>query len=434
MIDKYSIIPILACAFAAIVGPLTLAACSPDDAACLLAPRPEPRIFWPLMATISVIMATQNHSRIRFPPHVICLLAYLAFAGASVLWAFSPEQSFIRFAQQTMIVTSIVLPATLAARTTDILRALFLCYAFALLLNLFFVLEKPPIDGKFATFGYPGYFSGKNYLGECAAVALLLSLHEMVSSGVRRGVGIVVAIMAIALILLSNSRTALGLALLVPLLAWLALKVRKATRISLAIILMSIPLGYVVLSGVLGFSVNRLSYMLYGDSTFTGRTIIWDFANSEIARRPLLGWGYQSFWLIGPNAPSIVDAPGWVKTMPNAHNGYLDTMLELGYVGFSLLMIFIGATLHAIGRVADRNQSRAWMLLSLALFVILYNFLESLWMRGFEFLWILFLIVAVEASRFWWTSSSTPAVRGLKAAPRSLGPSRGALRVGRPEY
>jgi hypothetical protein len=46
---------------------------------------------------------------------------YLVFAGASVLWAFNPGVSFIRFAQQAMIVTSIVLPGMLAAPTADVL-------------------------------------------------------------------------------------------------------------------------------------------------------------------------------------------------------------------------------------------------------------------------------------------------------------------------
>ncbi len=95
--------------------------------------------------------------------------------------------------------------------------------------------------------------------------------------------------------------------------------------------------------------------MLYGDSTFTGRTIIWDFLHTQIAKSPLVGWGYQSFWLVGPDGPSVVDAPGWVKDMPNAHNGYLDTMVEMGYVGLLLLLTFIGATLHAVGRLADRD-------------------------------------------------------------------------------
>src|SRR5207248_2766953 len=137
---------------------------------------------------------------------------------------------------------------------------------------------------------------------------------------------------------------------------------------------------WVVLSNLSGFNIYRLSYILYGDSSLTGRTVIWDFASWEIDRRPLFGWGYQSFWLVGPDAPSIVDAPGWIKTMPNSHNGYYDTMLDMGYIGLALLVIFIFATLHAIGRVVDREPSRAWLLLSLALFVILTNFLETTWM------------------------------------------------------
>jgi O-antigen ligase len=85
--------------------------------------------------------------------------------------------------------------------------------------------------------------------------------------------------------------------------------------------------------------------------------------------------------------------------MPNGHNGYYDTMLELGYVGFAFLLVFIIATLHAVGRVSDRNPARARLLLSVALFVILYNFLESLWMRGFEAVWLVFVIVAAEIGR-----------------------------------
>ena len=63
--------------------------------------------------------------------------------------------------------------------------------------------------------------------------------------------------------------------------------------------------------------------------------------------------------------------------MPNAHNGYYDTMLEMGYVGYALLVIFIIATLHAIGRVADRDPARAWLVLSLALYVISVTILKA---------------------------------------------------------
>jgi O-antigen ligase len=360
------------------------------------------RFFWPAMAAIAIIAAMTNSSRIgklTIPPHIICLLVYVAFAGASVLWAFSPQISLIRYVQQVMVLTSIILPVMLAVRTADLMRGLFLCFALAAILNIFFVLgNSPTIVDQFK--GYPGYFDGKNYLGEFSAIACLLALHETSHPGVRRVLGIIVLFVAALLIYLANSKTAMGLVVLVPILAGLTLFTRKMTRISPAILLLSIVVCYAVLARISGFSSNRLSYMLFGDSSFTGRTMIWDFASQMIDLRPLLGWGYQSFWWVGPGGPSI-SAPGFVKNMPNAHNGYYDTMLEMGYVGFALLLIFILATLHAIGRVADRDPARARLVLSLALYIILHNFLESLWMRGFEFLWVVFMIVTAEIGRYW---------------------------------
>jgi exopolysaccharide production protein ExoQ len=397
-IDKYAIVPILACAYATIIGPLMVF----GDASTHIQ-NAEPglpnRIFWPAMAAVSVVFALRDFSRLgrlTWPPHMICLLAYVAFAGASVLWAFRPEASFVRFAQQMMVLSAIVLPAMLGARTTDLMRGVFVCFAAGAILNFLFVFNNPPsVDG------YPGYFLGKNYLGEFSAIALLLALYETLQCGVRRVFGITIVVVATLLLLWSESRTALGLAFIAPCLAGLTLMTARSMRISPAILLLSIPVCYAVLSSVSGFNMNRVSYLLYGDSTFTGRTIIWDFANSEIARRPLLGWGYQSFWLVGPDAPSVLEAPGWIKTMPNAHNGYIDTMLEMGYVGYYLLVIFIIATLHAIGRLAYHDGARAWLVLSLALYVIMYNYLESNWMRGFEFLWVTFVILAVDIGRYW---------------------------------
>jgi exopolysaccharide production protein ExoQ len=399
MIDKFTAIPILVCVFATIVSSLEYSIFNiPTTEA-----RFDTRIFWPVTAAISIVLAARNGSRLPrpLPPHIICLLMYLAFAGASVIWSFNPSASFIRVAQQAMIVTSIVLPTMLAAPTADIMRGLFLwCFAPAAILNVPFVLENSPSIVA-ALKGYPGFFMGKNYLGEFAAVPFLLGLHEVLYPGVRRALGIVVVGVAAWLLFWANSKTAFGLALFVPLLAGLTLYVRKITRVSPALILLSVPLCFVLLSTVSNFGIGRLSYMLYGDSSLTGRTVIWDFADYEIARRPLLGWGYQSFWLAGPGAPSVVDAPGWVKTMPDGHNGYVDTKLELGYLGLALLISFIVATLHGVGRMADRAPARAWLVLSLALYIIIYNFLESLWMRGFEFLWVLFLILAAEVTRYW---------------------------------
>ena len=97
--------------------------------------------------------------------------------------------------------------------------------------------------------------------------------------------------------------------------------------------------------------------------------------------------------------------------MPSAHNGYLDTILDTGYIGLVLFLVFIFATFHAIGRVADRDPARAWLLLSIALFIALVNFLEAGWMRGGDGLWLMFVVVVAEAGRYW-----QPFHRGLGAA------------------
>src|SRR5215510_9299094 len=97
MIDGCTIVPILLLAFAEIVSPLLNLPDRnlPADIShvalvqILMTERPENKFFLPILAAISVVLAVRNRSRlVRWPPHIICLLALLAFCGASVLWAF----------------------------------------------------------------------------------------------------------------------------------------------------------------------------------------------------------------------------------------------------------------------------------------------------------------------------------------------------------
>ena len=280
MIDRYTIVPILACVYASIVSPLILATCSPADRLCLLESRPDNKIFWPVVTAISIILVLRNRSRLTLPPHIICLFAYLALAGASVLWSVKPELSFIRIVQEVMIVTSIVLPAMLRVGKADMLHGLFLCFALGSILNFLFILitgAQSIADHKLI--GYEGYFlGGKNILGQFAAVALFLALNEMRFSGIRRAVGILVAAICAMLLFLSNSKTSLGFALLAPFLAGMTLMIGRRMRISVAIVLLSL-IGLVEFCYIVSpYNINDLSQFMFGDRTFTGRTFIWDLS------------------------------------------------------------------------------------------------------------------------------------------------------------
>lgn len=407
--DICALIPIVAFAYSSLIQPLIYFAFPPSAGLQgLLESRTENRIFWPVVAVIAIIVAAQRVARggrLSMPPNIVGLCVYFGFAGASVAWALKPEFAFVRFVQEAMVLTAVVLPALLASPTANIMRGVFLCFAAGVILNVLL------IPGGYATYaqygsalvdiGYQGYFSGKNLLGEFAAIAFLLSVHELLYPGYRRALGLVVAVAAVVLIFLSSSKTALGLALVAPVLAALTLVVARTLRLAPVLILAAIVLGYVVFGELAGFNTGRIAYLLTGDSSFTGRTTIWAFSATEIAQRPLLGWGYQSFWLVGADAPSVTEAPGWVKGMPNSHNGYYDAILELGYVGLALLLVFLVTTVHVIGRVMNYDYKRAWILLSVALFVMFYDFLETLWLRAFDVSWVVFVLVTVEAARYW---------------------------------
>jgi O-antigen ligase len=420
-LNKFSILPILAFVYLSIVGPLIAFASPPATLQSMIEGHLENQIFWPAMAASSIVLVVQNHSHIGkhiLPPNIICLLVCVAFAGASALWAFKPEHSFIRFTQEVMILASVILPTMLAPRTVDVMGGVFLCFGIGLILNV--LLGEHP---KGIQVGYEGYFLDKNALGPFAAIAFLLALHEVLHRGIRRALGMIVAVIAAVVLYLTHSKTSMGFGFLAPFLAGFTLMIRKKMRISPAILV------FIIITLLVLFR-DRVGWLVFNDTTFSGRIFIWDFATYQIGHRPLLGWGYESFWLVGSDAPSVVEAQGWLKTMPNSHNGYLDTVVEMGLVGLALLVIFIMTTLHAIGRVAVRNPARAWVMLSLAIFIMFHNLLESSWMRAGNLVWVTFALVAAEIGRCWrlyqptkvthGSRPSTPASPGLSGRPRPI--------------
>src|SRR5579872_51235 len=137
--DICALVPVLAFAYSAVIQPLIYFYFPPSPGLeGLLESRTENRIFWPVMAALAIGVAARILSRGRrlpLPPNMISLAAYLAFAGASASWAFKPELSFIRFAQETMVLAALVMPALLSSASSDILRGVFLCFACGTIIN-----------------------------------------------------------------------------------------------------------------------------------------------------------------------------------------------------------------------------------------------------------------------------------------------------------
>lgn len=80
------------------------------------------------------------------------------------------------------------------------------------------------------------------------------------------------------------------------------------------------------------------------NTTFTGRTQIWDSAISAIMQRPVFGYGYEFTEKIVERLTDI-----------NAHNMYLQLLYEGGIVELAVYFIIIGFTIKEILSIENKN-------------------------------------------------------------------------------
>lgn len=129
------------------------------------------------------------------------------------------------------------------------------------------------------------------------------------------------------------------------------------------------------------------------DPTLHGRTVIWNQVLGMTAN-PLLGAGFESFWL-GERLKKMWGMYYW---HPNqAHNGYLEVFLNLGWVGIALFaVVLVMGYQNAVG--AFRRDWRAGSL-KLAFFVaaVAYNLTEATF-KMTNPVWITFLWAATAGA------------------------------------
>jgi O-antigen ligase len=140
-----------------------------------------------------------------------------------------------------------------------------------------------------------------------------------------------------------------------------------------------------------GFS-ERLSESLGRGSNLTGRTELWAHC-LEVQSNPILGAGFESFWL-GENRARIAEF--YKKWKPaGSHNGYLDTYLDLGLIGLSILIGLLIATFWKIRPELFRNFEWGRYRLGFLAAVVLRGWTESTFTTA-SALWFVFHIIAMD--------------------------------------
>jgi O-antigen ligase len=120
---------------------------------------------------------------------------------------------------------------------------------------------------------------------------------------------------------------------------------------------------------------------------------------------PILGVGFEAFWR-GPRLEQLAQTIGAAN---EAHNGYLEVFLNLGWTGVALLAIIIVVGYRNAFRSFGRNPATGRLWLGYFLAVLLYSFTEA-GFRMFSPLWMTFLLAIIGPSA---TFTNTQATKKL---------------------
>jgi len=380
---------------------------APRKAIDQLEGSPSHRIIFTVLLAIGIIVLvgrgrkTWTLLRVNAP-----ILLFFGYCAVSTLWSDYPDVAFKRWikALGDLVMVMIVLtdPEPLSAVKRFLARTGFLLVPVSVLLIKYYLDLGRAYRSSDTRWVFEGVTNDKNMLG---VICLLLGLgavwrilQEVRERRYRRSKrpliaqGVLLA-MVLWLFWYANSMTSLACFVMgsgLMLVTSLPALTRRIAFVHVIVVAMLVVAGLALfpeLGGDLARGLGR-------DPTLTGRTELW----SEIVGmngNPLFGVGFESFWM-GPRLDTIWSKHWW---HPNeAHNGYLEVFLNLGWTGVALLtVVIITGYRHAIGIL--RQQPEAGRLM-LAYFVV--GVIYSLTEAGFRLLnpvWICFLLAAIAVPK-----------------------------------
>jgi O-antigen ligase len=137
--------------------------------------------------------------------------------------------------------------------------------------------------------------------------------------------------------------------------------------------------------GIVEFIVVDL---LGRDMTLTDRTNIWALV-LQMETNPIFGTGFQMFWS-GERLIRMWLAYWWQPM--SAHNGYIETYLDLGLVGVGLLAGFLISSFNNISKTLN-NFGYGRLCLVFFLVSMIYNLTESSFLK-LSFIWFVLMLVS----------------------------------------
>lgn len=139
------------------------------------------------------------------------------------------------------------------------------------------------------------------------------------------------------------------------------------------------------------------------DSTLTGRTVLWQYAEDQIRERPLLGVGAGGFWRYS-ESPLIQRIYFEFYKGPwdifNFHNSYYEIAVHQGLIGLGLVVPAMLWGIWMIGRWAlSEGSMPSLFFMSHMMVVLVRTMTEADFLKPFVLFHMVFWIGAIAAAR-----------------------------------
>lgn len=357
--------------------------------------RPAVLLLWLLAYAVAGAMLLDSRLRLRLPlPLPAELVVFLALAATSVAWSVAPDITARRAVGLlgTVLVGLVLAQRLTAVQLLDAVRRAVLIVTVASLL-LYLSGSSAALDELHGTLR--GVLATKNTLGRVLALGLLAAATTGLLDPSRARRSAVSAVPMVVALALTDSTGGVLMAVLVGAGTLLTVLLRRrwgALAVAGAAVLLT---GAAVLAAP-WLSAGQVAGAVGEDTTLTGRDEVWAESWEAASERPVLGYGYGAFWSSATEADRIRARLQW--GVPHAHNGLLDTGLDLGVLGVVASVVVVGGLV--VRGVVDLRRGevpRAVLRLAVAGLVIVSNLVESSLLQQNALLTV--LLVAALAAR-----------------------------------
>jgi O-antigen ligase len=335
------------------------------------------------------------------------LLLLVGMAMASVFWSAAPDVTSI---ETKAILRATLLGVYLATRFSIKEQIQLLAWALGIgaVLSLLVALAIPSYGihsmGEEGMIGaWKGIFDVKNRFASIMMLASGLFLVLALNSPRKRGLFWSLFGLAAVLLFLSKGKTAYSVFLMSLCLLPLQKFVKQQYKLRVFLLLTALLVGgtatVLILSNLEFIVVDTLGKNM----ELNGRLPIWTLIFDKILERPWFGYGMSGFWTSDEalyvlyNSWADLSLESGVRF--NAHSGYLELCLALGFLGFLLYTLhFLTLFIRTVNLwITTKSMEIFWILQTLVVLFFL-NFADSISILGTGTMWSLYVSMAISTA------------------------------------